>query len=70
MLRFGVVVIGAQDMDRAERFWCSALGYEERYRLIGLGAQFADWAHYPADPGFVVLEDTEGNKFRIVDASN
>jgi catechol 2,3-dioxygenase-like lactoylglutathione lyase family enzyme len=122
MLRFGMVVIGAHDMDRAERFWCTALGYEERYRqdggdwrelqsangsgsviglqrsdahprhdprlhidlevdsaaeqraeigrLTGLGARLADWDHYPADPGFVVLEDTEGNKFCIVDASH
>jgi catechol 2,3-dioxygenase-like lactoylglutathione lyase family enzyme len=31
MLRFGMVVIGAPDMDRAERFWCEALGYRLRY---------------------------------------
>jgi hypothetical protein len=28
-------------------------------RLTGLGARLADWDHYPADSGFVVLEDTE-----------
>jgi len=43
MLRSGVVVIGAQDMDRAERFWCSALGYEERYRQDG-----GDWRELQA----------------------
>lgn len=123
MLRFGMVVIGAADMDRAERFWCEALGYRLRYsqdagdwrelapagggsgtviglqssgaepqhdprlhvdlevdsaaeqqaeivRLTGLGARLADWDHYPADPGYVVLDDTEGNKFCLVDASH
>lgn len=34
MLRFGVVVLGVTDRQRAEAFWCAALGYqvrEERY---------------------------------------
>lgn len=38
-------------------------------RLIGLGATRVDW-DYPADPDFVVLADTEGNRFCIVDVSH
>ena len=29
-LHLGTVVVNTQDMDRAARFWCSALGYERR----------------------------------------
>ena len=38
-------------------------------RLIGLGAERVPW-DYPGDPDFVVLADTEGNRFCIVDASH
>ena len=38
-------------------------------RLIELGAERVAW-DYPADPDFVVLADTEGNRFCIVDASH
>jgi hypothetical protein len=38
-------------------------------RLVGLGATRAPW-DYPSDPDFVVLADTEGNRFCIVDASH
>jgi catechol 2,3-dioxygenase-like lactoylglutathione lyase family enzyme len=38
-------------------------------RLIGLGATHVDWS-YPDDPDFVVLADTDGNRFCIVDASH
>jgi catechol 2,3-dioxygenase-like lactoylglutathione lyase family enzyme len=38
-------------------------------RLIGLGAVLVSWA-YPTDPDFVVLCDTEGNRFCVVDASH
>ncbi|MDO8361817.1 MAG: VOC family protein [Actinomycetota bacterium] len=37
-------------------------------RLVALGATRVAW-DYPADPDFVVLADTEGNRFCIVDAS-
>lgn len=30
MLNLGVVVLGVSDVERAERFWCAALGYEKR----------------------------------------
>ncbi len=29
-----------------------------------------EWDTYPDDPDFVVLADTEGNRFCIVDASH
>ena len=40
----------------------------EIHRLVELGATRVSW-DYPADPDFVVLADTEGNRFCIVDAS-
>ncbi len=39
-------------------------------RLVALGASRVAWDSYPADPDFVVLEDTEGNRFCVVDASH
>lgn len=36
-------------------------------RLIGLGASKPPWI-YPSSPDFVVLADTEGNRFCVVDA--
>jgi predicted enzyme related to lactoylglutathione lyase len=39
----------------------------EAERLVSLGARRVDWDSYPEDPDFVVLEDTEGNRFCIVD---
>ena len=38
-------------------------------RLVGLGATRVRW-DYPSDPDFVVLADTEGNRFCVVDASH
>lgn len=37
----------------------------ELERLVGLGAKRVDWC-YPAGAGFVVLADTEGNLFCVV----
>jgi catechol 2,3-dioxygenase-like lactoylglutathione lyase family enzyme len=39
----------------------------EAERLVSLGARPVDWDSYPDDPDFVVLADTEGNRFCIVD---
>lgn len=39
-------------------------------RLMGLGAIRVAWELYPPDPDFVVLADTEGNRFCVVDASH
>jgi Glyoxalase-like domain len=36
-------------------------------RLAGLGATRVDWDLYPDDPDFVVLADTEGNRFCVID---
>ena len=36
-------------------------------RLLTLGAREVDWHDYPADADWVVLEDTEGNRFCVVD---
>lgn len=38
-------------------------------RLIALGAERVDWDLYPQDPDFVVLADTEGNRFCVIDTS-
>ena len=42
----------------------------EAARLVGLGAQRVDWDSFPDDPDFIVLADTEGNRFCIVDLSH
>jgi len=39
-------------------------------RLIGLGATRLDWDRYPENPDFVVLADTEGNPFCVIDTSH
>ena len=39
-------------------------------RLVSLGAEKVDWDLYPEDPDFVVLADTEGNRFCVVDTSH
>jgi predicted enzyme related to lactoylglutathione lyase len=39
-------------------------------RLTGLGARRVDWDLYPPDPDFVVLADTEGNRFCVIDAAH
>jgi len=39
-------------------------------RLVRLGAQRVDWPWYPDDPDFVVLADTEGNRFCVVDTAH
>ncbi|HEX5349696.1 MAG TPA: VOC family protein [Pseudonocardiaceae bacterium] len=39
-------------------------------RLIGLGAKRVDdWDGYRDDSDFVVLEDTEGNRFCVIETS-
>ncbi len=42
----------------------------EAARLMSLGASRVDWDSYPDDPDVVVLADTEGNRFCIVDLSH
>jgi catechol 2,3-dioxygenase-like lactoylglutathione lyase family enzyme len=42
----------------------------ETERLVALGAERVEWELYPDDPDFVVLADTEGNRFCIVDLSH
>jgi len=39
-------------------------------RLVALGATQVDWDLYPPDPDFVVLADTEGNRFCVIDTSH
>jgi catechol 2,3-dioxygenase-like lactoylglutathione lyase family enzyme len=36
-------------------------------RLRALGAREVDWHDYPEDADWIVLEDTEGNRFCVVD---
>jgi catechol 2,3-dioxygenase-like lactoylglutathione lyase family enzyme len=124
VLEVGSIVLGVQDVRRAEDFWCQALGYRPRTaelgpgddwivlvpaggtgvalaldtsespvqdhprvhvdlytasrqeqlaevdRLVSLGAALVDWDRYPESPDFVVLADTEGNRFCVVDTSH
>lgn len=39
-------------------------------RLVALGARRVDWDDYPDDADWIVLEDTEGNRFCVVDVSD
>ncbi|MET8625725.1 VOC family protein [Kitasatospora sp. NPDC004669] len=39
-------------------------------RLVALGAELVDWDSYPEDPDFVVLADTEGNRFCVIDTAH
>jgi predicted enzyme related to lactoylglutathione lyase len=39
-------------------------------RLIALGAEPVEWDLYPNDPDFIVLADTEGNRFCVIDTSH
>jgi hypothetical protein len=36
-------------------------------RLVSLGAERVGWELYPEDPDFIVLADTEGNRFCVID---
>jgi len=38
-------------------------------RLVALGAARVEWDLYPDDPDFIVLADTEGNRFCVVDTT-
>ena len=38
--------------------------------LLSLGAERVAWHRYPEDPDFVVLADSDGNRFCIVDLSH
>jgi catechol 2,3-dioxygenase-like lactoylglutathione lyase family enzyme len=39
-------------------------------RLVSLGGRRVDWDLYPESPDFIVLADTEGNIFCVVDKSH
>lgn len=38
-------------------------------RLVGLGATLVEWELYPEEPDFVVLADTEGNRFCVINTA-
>ena len=40
---------------------------KEVERVVALGGSRVDWDLYPEDPDFVVVADTEGNRFCIID---
>jgi len=62
-------VLGVDDLDRAEAFWSALLGYRPRAGCAVGGARVAGDA-YPDDAGFVVVEDTEGNRCCLVDVDH
>ena len=39
-------------------------------RLVALGAERVDLDLYPDDPDFIVLADTEGNRFCVIDTAH
>jgi hypothetical protein len=61
MLSIGTIVLGAADVrDAADQA-------AEVERLVSLGAARVDWDLYPDDADFIVLADTEGNRFCVID---
>ena len=42
----------------------------EVQRLVSIGAERVDWDLYPDDPDFIVLADSEGNRFCVVNTSH
>lgn len=45
-----------------------SLGLSDIARLLALGATEVHGDLYPEDPDFVVLADTEGNRFCVIDS--
>jgi predicted enzyme related to lactoylglutathione lyase len=117
MLTLGSVVLGVDDLDRAKKFWMTALNLVPREpgddtwvvlkqrtgsgvqialmtsetpiqehprihldlytedqsgeveRLKSAGAVDVAWDRYPDEADFVVLADTEGNRFCVIDTT-
>ena len=42
----------------------------EVVRLTGLGAQAVQWDRRPVDADYIIMEDPEGNRFCVVNASD
>lgn len=60
----------AQEQPRHHLDLYAANQASEVARLVGLGARrVEDWAGYTDESDFVVVEDTEGNRFCVVDTS-
>jgi len=57
VLRFGLVVLGAADMDRAERFWSEALGY--RLRLTQNGGDWRELEPLDGDGPLIGLQRSD-----------
>jgi predicted enzyme related to lactoylglutathione lyase len=59
-----------QDHPRAHIDLYAADQAAEVKRLVGLGAhEVEDWDGYTDESDFIVLEDTEGNRFCVIDTS-
>ena len=65
MLRIGTTVMGVDEFRRAVADQAAQIE-----RLVALGATRLDWDRYSPDPDFVVLADTEGNAFCVIDTSH
>jgi predicted enzyme related to lactoylglutathione lyase len=66
-LALGLSETPVQEHPRVHLDLYAADGPAEIERLVGLGASVVDWDRYPAHPDFVVLEDTEGNRFCVIE---
>ncbi|MEV7520269.1 VOC family protein [Streptomyces sp. NPDC091371] len=72
-LALGRSVTPVQERPRVHLDLYAADAAEQRAevaRLVALGAERVDWDSYPEDPDFVVLADTEGNRFCVIDATH
>lgn len=73
MLTVGSVVIRVDDLAAQVRLWAAALDYVVREPMAPdfalLRPREVPWDRRPADADYVIMEDPEGNRFCVVDAS-
>ncbi|WP_433174588.1 VOC family protein [Actinoallomurus sp. CA-150999] len=65
-ISLGLSETPVQDRPRVHLDLYTADQAAEVDRLVGLGASHVDWQDYPEDADFVVLADTEGNRFCVI----
>ena len=65
-ISLGVSATPVQEQPRVHLDLYTGDADAEVNRLLGLGASRVDWPDYPPNADFVVLADTEGNRFCVV----
>ena len=65
-ISLGLSETPVQDKPRVHLDLYTADQAGEVERLVALGASRVDWTDYPPNADFVVLADTEGNRFCVI----